>query len=251
MDSKKLFEQYLSSHYTDTEQIDFANQATVQAHLRKTAQPLARNLLPFFQKHVRSGANIVDLGCGYGTFLQFARDAGYETVTGVDISIEETKLCKQLFPELAIIQSEITDYLRTNTNSADVFYLSHVLEHVPKTELFEFMAAVRRALVAHGFLVIVVPNSAAYFNAAANRYGDLTHELGFSDLSLRQLLWNAGFRRVSIRNFYGAANPLLELPRSVARTGFELFLQLLGYDKQIIYTPSLLAIVRNEPTEKM
>jgi hypothetical protein len=92
--------------------------------------------------------------------------------------------------------------------------------------------------------VIIAPNSAAYFNAAANRYGDLTHEIGFTELSLRQVLMVSGFSHIDAKNYYGTGKRGLRFLRRSALLLFELFVQILGYDKQNVHTPSILIIAK-------
>ena len=110
--------------------------------------------------------------------------------------------------------------------------------------MFDFLDGIKRILNDGGFFIIVVPNSAAYFNSAANRYGDLTHEIGFTDLSLRQALMVAEFKNIEIKNFPSVGNLWLNIVRKVALFLFGIFIQVLGYDKQHIHTPSILAIAK-------
>lgn len=244
MNNKEIFDNYLTSHYTDTEKVNFKNKDAIVAHLQKNVGPLNHNFKPFFEATIDKKAKVLDLGCGFGSFLYFLESNGYTNVTGVDISSEEIALCKKLFKPYTFVQADIHDYLRTTKEKFDVIYLSHVLEHIKKEDLFNFLKGIKKILSDDGSFIIVVPNSATYFNAAANRYGDITHELGFSILSLKQLLMLAGFKSITVKNFYGVGNFSLNILRKIARFGFELFIQLLGYDKQEIYTPSLIAIVK-------
>src|SRR4051794_10833688 len=40
-------------------------------------------------------ARIVDLGCGGGEFLHFLTELGYESVRGVDFSVEQVQRCRE------------------------------------------------------------------------------------------------------------------------------------------------------------
>ena len=190
--------------------------------------------------------SILDLGCGYGSFLFFLQSRGYHNVTGVDISTEEINVCKKQFTSYKFHQADIHEYINTTDKKFDVVYLSHVLEHVEKEHIFSFLEKIRDILTDTGVLIIVVPNSAAYFNSAAVRYGDLTHAVGLADLSLRQALAVTGFKNVEMKNFYGVGNLWLNQLRRVTLFLFEIFIQILGYDKQTVYTPSLLAIAHKQ-----
>ncbi len=244
MNSKKIFDHYLTDHYANCEKTDFKNSGEVLALLRTNKKPLDYNFKSFFQKNIGKKSNILDLGCGYGSFLYFLQSHRYENVTGVDISTEELAVCATFFKSSKLHQKDIFEFIHDTKDKFDVVYLSHVLEHIKKDQLFDFLEGVKNILTDDGFFIIVAPNSAAYFNAAANRYGDLTHELGFTEISLRQLLMVAGFKRIQIRNFFGVGTMWLNIIRKVTLFIFELFVQVLGYDKQNIYTPSIIAIVQ-------
>ncbi|MDA1169096.1 MAG: class I SAM-dependent methyltransferase [bacterium] len=244
MDNKRIFENYLTDHYANSEKTNFKKRDEVLLLLDKNMQPLDYNLKSFFKKNVRKESNILDLGCGYGSFLYFLKSHQYKNVTGVDISSEELDVCKDIFKSYTFYQEDIFEFMHSTKEKFDVIYLSHVLEHIKKDQLFDFLERVKNILQDDGYFIIVAPNSGAYFNAAANRYGDLTHELGFTELSLRQLFMVAKFKHIEIRNFFGVGAFWLNVIRKITLFIFEIFLQVLGYDKQNIYTPSVLTIVR-------
>lgn len=244
MDSKKIFDNYLTNQYSNCEKTDFTNEAQVLELLNRNKAPIDSNLGRFFETKIQKEDKVLDLGCGYGSFLFFLKAHGYENVTGVDISTEEITVCKKLFKEYKFHQTDIHDYIRSTDEKFNVVYLSHVLEHIRKEELFGFLEGVRNILTDDGVFIIVVPNCAAYFNGAANRYGDITHELGFTDISMRQVLRVAEFRHVEIRNFFGVSTIWLNVLRRIARFVFEVFIQVLGYGKQEVYTPSLLVVAK-------
>lgn len=244
MNKKKIFDRYLTNHYSVCEKTNFRNNKEVLALLRKNKRAIDRNLKVFFDKEVNKKNNILDLGCGYGSFLFFLQSHHYKNVTGIDISPEEIALCRKLFKSYKFHREDMFNYLRDTKEKFGVVYLSHVLEHVKKEQLFDFLGRVRNILNDNGFFIIVVPNSAAYFSAAANRYGDLTHEIGFTDKSLSQALMQTGFKNIEIKNYSGAGNFWLNALRKITLFLFEMFIQILGYDKQDIYTLSLLAIVK-------
>lgn len=244
MDNRKIFDNYLTNHYSNCEKTDFSNEKQVLSLLAKNKPPIDHNLGRLFETKIHKNGNILDLGCGYGSFLFFLQSHGYQNVTGVDISTEEIAVCKKLFKSYKFHQADIHDYIHSTSEKFDAVYLSHVLEHIKKEDIFNFLEKIRSILTDDGILIIVVPNCAAYFNAAAGRYGDLTHAVGFTDLSLRQTLVVTGFKNIEIKNFYGVGNMWLNILRKITLFLFEIFIQILGYDKQNVHTPSLLAIVK-------
>ena len=240
----KIFENYLSNHYATIENTDFSNDVDVLNLLRKNSAVLDHNLHQIFAEKVDKTKSILDLGCGYGSFLYFLQSKKYINVTGVDISTQEISICKNLFKSYNFEQEDILDFVSRTNKRFDVVYLSHVIEHIKKENLFVFLDGVKRILNEGGIFIIVAPNSAAYFNAAANRYGDLTHEIGFTELSLRQILMVSGYSKIEARNFYGVGKPFLRFIRKSALFIFEIFVQVLGYDKQTVHTPSILVTAK-------
>jgi 2-polyprenyl-3-methyl-5-hydroxy-6-metoxy-1,4-benzoquinol methylase len=241
---KKIFDNYLTNHYSNLEKTDFSNDADVLNLLKAHSAVLDHNLGRMFGENVDKTNAILDLGCGYGSFLSFLQSKNYTNVTGVDRSTQEISLCKKLFTSYSFVQADILNFVSLTDKKFDVIYLSHVIEHIKKEDLFLFLDGVKKILTDRGIFVIIAPNSAAYFNAAANRYGDLTHEIGFTELSLRQVLMVSGFNHIEARNYYGTGKPLLRFLRRGALLFFELFVQILGYDKQNVHTPSILVIAK-------
>lgn len=239
-----IFDNYLSNHYATVEKTDFSNDSEVLSLLQRNSRVLNHNLGHMFGENVEKTSAILDLGCGYGSFLSFLQSKKYTNVTGVDLSTQEISICKRLFKSYNFVQEDILNFVSNTNQKFDVVYLSHVIEHIKKEDLFVFLEGVKRMLNDQGIFVIIAPNSGAYFNAAANRYGDLTHEIGFTELSLRQVLMVAGFGDIEARNFYGVGKPFLRILRKSALLLFELFVQVLGYDKQNVHTPSILMIAK-------
>lgn len=242
-DNNKIFENYLTNHYSSCDGIDFKVDDQVHALLNKNKKVIEHNLGGFFRKRIEKNCNILDLGCGYGSFLFFLQSNGYNNVAGLDLSPEEIDICRRYFKSYRFYQEDIFKFINSTREKFDVIYISHVIEHIKKENLFEFLGGVKKILKDDGIFIIIVPNSGAYFNSAANRYGDLTHEIGFTDLSLRQALKVANFSNIELKNYTGVSNFGVKIIRRFSLFLFGIFVKILGYDKQEIYTPSILAIV--------
>lgn len=149
-------------------------------------------------------ARILDLGPGRGEFLHLLRQLGYQQSLGIDISPEVVEHCNALMPQSAQLVTDTNLYLRTLNRSVDAICASHMLEHIPKHELIPLLEAIRQALKPHGKLIIEVPNGDAPL-ANITRYGDFTHEIAYTERSLRQVLTIAGFQSIAV---YPARLPL-------------------------------------------
>ncbi|MBA4317328.1 MAG: hypothetical protein C0412_02905 [Flavobacterium sp.] len=244
MDRNNFFDSYLTNHYSNCEKTNFKKKVEVLSLLNRNLPLLNHNFEKLFRGSVSKKSNILDLGCGYGSFLYFLKSHGYNNVYGVDISTEEIQLCKKMFGSYKLYCKDAFDFINNTNQKFEVIYLSHVLEHIEKDQLFDFLNGIRKILSKNGQLIMVVPNSAAYFNSAANRYGDYTHQTGFTDVSLKQVLMMTKYSKVTVKNYFGVGNILVNFFRIILLKMFEVFIQTIGYDKQAVYTPSILVYAK-------
>jgi SAM-dependent methyltransferase len=156
------------------------------AYLRK----LVRNHFP-----TNRDAAIVDLGCGHGALIHFAREAGYRNIEGIDRSPEQVAAANRL----GIAGVRAGDLMEVISSlpgeSQEVVVTFDVVEHFRKDEVIAFVDQVQRVLRPGGRWIIHTPNGESPFGARM-RYGDFTHEGAFTRESIRQLLLSSGFAHV-------------------------------------------------------
>lgn len=139
---------------------------------------------------------IIDLGCGHGTLVHFARQRGYLAMRGVDVSPQQVALAARLGIE-GVTEGDLSSTLSAlPAESVDAIVAFDVIEHFPKDELIDFVDAVHRVLKKGGRWIIHAPNGASPF-VGAIRYGDFTHEQAFTRSSLEQLMLASGFTRLT------------------------------------------------------
>ncbi|MFQ5964080.1 MAG: methyltransferase domain-containing protein [Candidatus Scalinduaceae bacterium] len=136
-------------------------------------------------------ANILDTGCGSGGFLYYLRSLGCVNSTGIDVSIEQIEAAKKLGIN-GVECADIISFLEDKMNSYDLIFARDVLEHLTKDEILKVLETINNALKVDGLLVIQAPNGESLFSGRI-RYGDLTHELAFTQDSLNQALKTVGF----------------------------------------------------------
>jgi SAM-dependent methyltransferase len=159
-------------------------------------------------------ARIVDLGCGHGALLHFARQAGYTNVSGIDGSPAQVAAAQRL-GITGIRQGDVLATLKSEPEASyDAVVAYDVIEHLTKDELVDLTDAVRRVLKPGGRWILHAPNGLSPF-AGVMRYGDLTHEQAFTPESLTQLFLASGFRDASFHEDPPVAHGLKSVVRSL------------------------------------
>ncbi len=188
-------------------------------------------------------ARIVDLGCGKGFLVQFLLQEGYKNVLGIDTSQEQVEFAKK--SGLPVARADALQFLREN-GDLDVVICTDLVEHFSKDEVVGFLTAIYDALAPGGSLIVRTINCSSILGTTA-RYTDFTHETGFTERSLRQVLVACGFKTVLITEskllFYWRPKrlvhwALLKLWRMVLLTIFALEL---GKARPRLLGPDLIA----------
>ena len=190
---RPVFEQLAAAVYTPGyhpeghETVDSSRERTFARQMRR------------LERYVRRRpATLLDVGCGAGAFLGYARSRGWE-VGGTDISVTQdarghgVRLWEGQLPEIRFAGARF-----------DAVRLNHVLEHTPDP-LRELRQA-RRLVAGDGVLLIGVPNLAGLsirLKSLQSRlglkrrrwkhYGALHHLWFFTPPTLAALVEAAGF----------------------------------------------------------
>lgn len=155
-------------------------------------------------------AKIIDIGCGAGHFLFYLQKKGYKNYVGIDISSDQVEFVKANITEKVKV-ADVFDFLKGVKEEYDVIIGNDFIEHIRKERLIEIVDLIYAALKPNGMVILKTPNMSAPF-ASISRYGDITHEIGFVDRSLVQLLKIANFQKVEIypkKEDYGIKQRLL------------------------------------------
>lgn len=154
----------------------------------------ARNYYPHLPKEKE--ARILDIGCGRGQFLLSCQAYGYTRAEGVDLSDTNIVFCQSR--GLAVQQKDGLEYLSENLNTFDAIILNDVLEHLTKDEVFVYLSAMKEALKKGGIIMVKVPNMSNPILGGATLYIDFTHEVGFTEISLKQIFRALSFSEVKV-----------------------------------------------------
>jgi len=186
-DRKKLFEEYFDSIFARSNLFsveEYENSAMdFDSHYG--------NFLP-----VDRDAPIIDIGCGAGHFLYYLKKKGYSNFLGIDISAGQVEFCRNnISPNVEL--ADAFEFLTNKINVYGVISANDVLEHIPKEKVIPFLKLIYQALMTRGILFLRLPNMSNPF-ALDSRYRDFTHECGFTEKSIYQVLYVAGFRDIHI-----------------------------------------------------
>ena len=99
---------------------------------------------------------ILDIGCGDGAFLNFAKQLGWEA-TGIEI--DSDAVIAALNHGVNVLEGDFRELNRYN-NNFDCVICSHVLEHV--YEPLTFLNMVKNSLKVGGVLMISLPNANSF-----------------------------------------------------------------------------------------
>ena len=160
--------------------------------------PRAAHLQNLIRQHFPpdKDAAILDVGCGHGAMLYFARQAGYHNTAGIDCSAAQVAEAGRR-GITGIIEGDVLQVLDTfPAESQDVVIALDVIEHFTKDELLGCLDQIYRVLKTGGRLIIHAPNGASPF-CGRIRYGDFTHELAVTAESMTQLCQVCGFAQIS------------------------------------------------------
>ena len=134
----------------------------------------------FFSKWIKSTDHVLDLGCGYGEFINHTK---CEVRHAMDLNPKTKSL---LDKEIILHQQDCSESWEIDSNSLDLVFTSNFFEHLPNKEsLDRTMGEVKKALKSGGRLIAMGPN----ISVLKGKYWDFwDHHVALSDQSLCELL---------------------------------------------------------------
>ena len=157
-------------------------------------------------------AKILDIGCGDGKFLFFLQRKGYTKIEGLELSSQQASEAKKHVESPIHVVEDTVAFLLDHPSTYDMITMNDVLEHIPKKGTVGLLKAVLGALQPGGNVVTSVPQISGLASVFC-RYNDFTHEILFTEISLKQVLLLAGFSDI---RFISQKWPLKWTPRHLA-----------------------------------
>ncbi len=168
-------------------------EGTSEAAYRSAADYYERELLPILPAAL--DARTVDIGSGYGHLVRFLLENGRTQVGAVDLSEQLLEALTEYVGDRLefTLHEDGVNFLIRHPNAFDCITMFDVLEHLEPARHQETVSAIYGALRPGGRIIIRVPNMANLLGAYS-RYLDYTHQFGFTEFSLYQLLQMGEFR---------------------------------------------------------
>lgn len=224
----------------------FSTQVNKQARdyksmLEEQTKHNSLELIKFLPKD--KSCKIVDLGCGFGTFVKPAMDAGYTNVIGYDISEEQVKVANSL--GLQNVKHCSIDEFFTRNEKADIIVGLDIIEHFTKDELIQFLHHVKNTLNDGGKAIFRTPNLDAP-QTSVYAYGDFSHEVFLTKSSALQVMKALGFSKVHVSGgLLKNTNPILEFVRKAWWWKYKTFKKMVLFASgrtwhNVIFEPNLL-----------
>jgi SAM-dependent methyltransferase len=134
----------------------------------------------FFSKWIKNTYHILDLGCGYGEFINHVSS---EVRYAMDLNPKTKSL---LDNGIIFHEQDCSKPWKIKTNSLDLVFTSNFFEHLPSKEALDrTMIEIKKALKPGGRLIAIGPN----ISVLTGKYWDFwDHHVALSDASLVELL---------------------------------------------------------------
>ncbi|MBZ5602444.1 MAG: class I SAM-dependent methyltransferase [Acidobacteriia bacterium] len=161
-------------------------------------------------------ADLLDIGCGRGEFLEVAREAGIPA-RGIDQSEECVAICRS--KGLLAERAELFAYLDSLADqSLGGVYCSQVVEHLPPERLPDLINLLAKKMNRGALLAIETPNPECLAIFATHFYLDPTHTRPVPPPLSRFYMEEAGFVNIEVVRLEPAVESmpsLAELPAPV------------------------------------
>jgi cyclopropane fatty-acyl-phospholipid synthase-like methyltransferase len=107
-----------------------------------------------FTAAVKPGGSVLDVGCNSGRDARQLIDLGYR-VTGLDVSEQALRLCRENCPEARTIKMSLLDVADLK-EQFDGIWFTYVLVHIPFNLVPDALAALEKVLHPNGAMMMIV-----------------------------------------------------------------------------------------------
>jgi SAM-dependent methyltransferase len=160
---------------------------------------------------------LLDIGCGTGTFLAAARDAGY-SVSGTELDRNAARFAKERLGLPRVLGLTISEFAeKYPSEKFDVVTFFEVLEH--QAAPVEFLEKVKACLKPGAYIALSVPNRERWLTGPDVLDYPPNHFLRWNASALRNLLSAKGFEILSVREQPAGVVHAAQMINMALRTG--------------------------------
>ena len=142
-------------------------------------------------------ADVLDVGCGRGEFLDLLREHGV-AARGIDLNASMVDVCREKGLDATV--ADALAYLRALPDgSLGGLFAAQVIEHLDPSYLMQFLDAAFEKLRPGSPIVLETINPGCWFAFFESYLRDLTHSQPVHPDTLKYLLIATGFQQVEIR----------------------------------------------------
>lgn len=160
-----------------------------ETELHKYERHMGEIYKRYYKKYFCSYKNmkILEIGCSTGGMLQALYKDGFRNLTGIDMCESNIQIARKRNRSIQYIIGDGIEFLKNSSEKYDIIYCRAVLEHMDKEDVMEAIWEMKRHCSDRGGVLIDVPNM-DWIWATHERYMDFTHECGFTEESLIEIL---------------------------------------------------------------
>lgn len=151
----------------------------------------------------KDSKNVLDIGCGTGTFLKVLKEAGIGGY-GIDLNEDYVMLCERL--GLDVVRDDAISHLKSlELKSLDGVFISQLVEHLSSEQLLEILGLCYERMQYESHIVISTPNIRSMLVSTNLFYMDPTHRSHVHPDVLTFMLRSCGFREIRERYYQPVA----------------------------------------------
>jgi SAM-dependent methyltransferase len=160
---------------------------------------------------------LLDIGCGTGTFLAAARAVGY-TVSGTELDRNAALFAKEQLGLSRVLGLTIAEFVEKHSDKKfDIVTFFEVLEH--QAGPVEFVQKVKSCLRSRGYIALSVPNRERWLTGPDVLDYPPNHFLRWNVSALRSLLTSHGFEILSVKEQPAGIVHTAQMINMALRTG--------------------------------
>lgn len=133
-------------------------------------------------KEILPNSNVLEIGFGNGCFMQYSKKQNW-MVTGIEANLELVNTAKNF--GYKALHSDAMEAMQSS--QFDLIAAFDVLEHIPQSDILNFLSHIKRMLKNDGVFIARFPNGDSPFGLA-NQNGDLTHVTAIGSEKFRYLV---------------------------------------------------------------